>query len=119
MQPLTGQARDSGRARLFAAGSVPLLAADWRALADMHWHPAHPGALTGRYAAYSIDNHTDHLLHLIFTSPGIFAVSLEATDLNSTWSVVESAELAVNLAIRHALPPDGTWRARRARSSQP
>ena len=81
---------------------------------EMRWHPAHPEALRGRYAAYSIDNHTDRLLYVIFTAPGILAVSLEAVDLNSVWSVVESAELPVGLAIWHALIPDGLWRARGA-----
>lgn len=111
---LTGQAGDPGRAQLYAAGSVPLLAADWRALMAMRWQPAHPEALRGRYAAYSIDNHTDRLLYLVFTTPGILAVSLEIVDQNSTWSVEESTELSVSLPIWHALLPDGTWRAPRA-----
>ncbi|WP_407543357.1 hypothetical protein Q0M94_25875 (plasmid) [Deinococcus radiomollis] len=112
MLMLTGQAADPGRARLFAAGSVPLLATDWRALMEMHWQPAHPASFPGRYAAYSIADHTDGLLYVIFTTPGVLAVSLEAADLHSNWSVVERTELPVSLAIWHALLPDGIWRAR-------
>lgn len=112
MLVMAGQAGEFGRARLIASGSVPLLANDWNALTEMRWHPAHAEALHGRYAAYSVDNHTDRMLYLIFTVPGILAVSLEAADLSSTWSVVERAELPVSLATWHALLPDGTWRAR-------
>ena len=112
MLMLTGQAADPGRARLFTAGSVPLLATNWRALMEMHWQPAHPASLPGRFAAYSIADHTDRLLYVIFTTPGVLAVSLEAPDLHSNWSVVERTELSVSLAIWHALLPDGIWRAR-------
>jgi hypothetical protein len=111
---LIGQAGECGRARLFAAGSVPLMAADWQALTEMRWYFAHPEALPGRYAADSIANHTDHMLYLVFTVPGILTVSMEAADANWTWSVMKNVELPVNLATWYALLPNGNWQTRGA-----
>ena len=111
---LVGQPGVSGRARLFAAGSAPLLAAGWMALTEMRWYSEHPEPLPGRYAAFSIANHTNHMLYLIFTVPGILTVSMEAADPNWTWSVTENVELPVNLATWYALLPDGIWRAQEA-----
>jgi hypothetical protein len=114
---LTGQARDFGWTRLSAAGSVPLLAAGWKTLTELRWPTSHPEALPGRYVAYSIANHTDRMLYLVFTSPGILTVSMEAADPNWTWSVMENVELPVNLATWYALHPDGNSQTRGNQSS--